>query len=177
LTASQLELRKQNSWKRKMSFEVSTYLQDRQGNSGKCKLCLKTVGWSRDKLASHKRQNCLSDGEERRLFSKRSATESLNISFPSSNETKVSKELATPERLFKRERKSKQQPSSSFSVCRICMKSDTESELCSLLQGNGKKVEMFEQISGIDVRDNSSHQLPLISSFTVSDFIGQKQQV
>jgi hypothetical protein len=148
-----------------MSFEVSTYLQDRQGSRGKCKLCLKTVGWSRDKLAAHKRQNCISDSEEKRLFSKRSATESLNISFSSNSETSQSetkdfKKLDTSERLFKREFNRKKQSSDSFRVCRICMKSESESELCSLLQGNGKKVEMFEQISGIDVSKNNSYHPP-----------------
>jgi hypothetical protein len=40
----------------------------------------------------------------------------------------------------------------SFQVCRVCLESDN---LLSLLKGNGKKLEMFHEISEIDVRLDS----------------------
>lgn len=41
----------------------------------------------------------------------------------------------------------------SFRVCRVCLASEKEkgNVLISLLQGNGKKAEIFEAISGINV--------------------------
>jgi hypothetical protein len=167
-------------------FKVSDYLEERNRSLGKCKVCGKNVSWSRDRVAAHKRNNCDETNDQtKRKFAKVSTkylgdAGSFSSKFGEANsEAFIRVETKSNERDSTKKKDapaSKPSKLSKFRVCRICLKSDSESELCSLFHGNGKKVEMFEQISGIDVRENSSHQLPL-SSFTVSDFIGQKQQV
>jgi hypothetical protein len=60
-------------------FSISTFLEgfDKTTSRGKCKSCSKLVPWSRDKVASHKRSNCVGlSNEERLIFVKRSHNES-----------------------------------------------------------------------------------------------------
>lgn len=62
-------------------FELSGYLKDREGSRGICKSCSKSVGWSKDRLAAHKRTNCPTATEdEKRKFSKRSLEVNLSSS-------------------------------------------------------------------------------------------------
>ena len=57
------------------SFEISEYLQDRNGNRGKCKDCSMMVIWARSRVAAHKRSTCpAASDEEKRKFSKRPAS-------------------------------------------------------------------------------------------------------
>ena len=59
-----------------MDFAISEYLKerDKRRNNGSCKSCEKSVKWSRECVASHKRRNC-SDDEGKRFFAKRKFTE------------------------------------------------------------------------------------------------------
>lgn len=64
-------------------MKIDDYLQkyDKKKAVGECKLCQKLVGWSKLKLASHKRASCPSaSAEEKRKFAKRSHEESVNNS-------------------------------------------------------------------------------------------------
>lgn len=62
----------------RLPHEISTYLEDFNKNTcrGDCKLCKKTIQWSRLSLVQHKRSSCtvLSD-EEKLLFAKRKSYE------------------------------------------------------------------------------------------------------
>lgn len=63
------------------NFVISDYLQDREGYRGVCKACLKYVGWSKEKTASHKRLCPGSDEEMKRFFAKRLIDVKANVSF------------------------------------------------------------------------------------------------
>ena len=55
------------------AVKISDYLKNRVGSVGRCKVCLKSVQWAKEKLASHKRFSCpTASGEVNRLFAKRS---------------------------------------------------------------------------------------------------------
>lgn len=56
------------------NFEISDYLDnlDARKRCGICKLCKSVVSWSRERVASHKRGNCINvPAEEKILFAKR----------------------------------------------------------------------------------------------------------
>ena len=68
-------------------FAISDYLQDRDGYRGICKVCYKYVGWSKEKLASHKRLSCASiDEESKRFFSKRHPDVKVKFNFNVAND-------------------------------------------------------------------------------------------
>lgn len=57
-----------------MNFLISDYLENRQESYGICKACKRNVQWSKNRVASHKRNSCIAaTQEERDFFSRPSA--------------------------------------------------------------------------------------------------------
>lgn len=81
------------------SFDISTYLRDfnKINRRGACKACDKSVKWSRDDLAAHKRATCANASlEEKRRFAKRQ-TSSGNNSNASDHSSHLNDESADAE--------------------------------------------------------------------------------
>lgn len=71
------------------NFPISDYLTNRQMRIGTCKACQKSVQWSHERLAAHKRASCPNiSNEEKRLFAKRKheSSHQSNSSFLSNND-------------------------------------------------------------------------------------------
>jgi hypothetical protein len=82
-----------------MDFKISDYLDsfDKTVLRGRCKTCLASVSWNRDRVASHKRGNC-SDvtAEERNLFAKRKSSSASRFD-PNTSEDSNSRDASFSE--------------------------------------------------------------------------------